>query len=309
MSTAPAEVEYLIVGAGPGGLQLAQQLAARNRSYLVLEAGESVGTFFRSMPRHRMLLSINKVHSGIDEDWQHLRWDWNSLISDDPHLRFTRWSSDYFPHADQYRAYLVAFAERHRLAVKLGTKVTRLRRSDRFVATDAEGMTYRARTVVMATGSAQPYVPPIRGIELADTYAGMSTDARAFTDRRVLVIGKGNAGFETASHLLATAATIHMVSPRPVRLAWNTHYPGDVRVANNPFLDSHHLKVRTAIFNATVESITRRADGALTVGLCHTDAIDDREELVYDDVLACTGFQMESAIFDRTAMPALRAFA
>jgi hypothetical protein len=57
--------------------------------YLVLEAGDAAGTFFRTFPRHRQLISINKPHTGTDDPELNLRLDWNSLLTDDPALLFT----------------------------------------------------------------------------------------------------------------------------------------------------------------------------------------------------------------------------
>ena len=57
-------LDYVIVGAGPGGLQLAVFLQSRGRNYAVLERAASAGSFFQVHPRHRKLESINKVHTG-----------------------------------------------------------------------------------------------------------------------------------------------------------------------------------------------------------------------------------------------------
>ena len=43
------------------------------------------------------MISINKPHTGHDDPELTLRWDWNSLLSDDPELRFTRYTGRYFP--------------------------------------------------------------------------------------------------------------------------------------------------------------------------------------------------------------------
>ncbi len=77
------EVDYLILGAGPAGLQLGYYLDRARRRYVLLEEGDSPGTFFKTMPRHRRLLSINKIHTGHDDPELNLRWDWNSLLTDD----------------------------------------------------------------------------------------------------------------------------------------------------------------------------------------------------------------------------------
>ena len=71
----------LIVGAGPGGLQMGYLLQRAGRDYLILEAQDSAGAFFARYPRHRTLLSLNKRFNGFPEAEFNLRHDWNSLLS------------------------------------------------------------------------------------------------------------------------------------------------------------------------------------------------------------------------------------
>ena len=106
----PTRHDYVIIGAGPAGLQLAALLERDGHDYVVLEAGSGPGTFFATFPRHRRLISINKVHTGSTDPEFNLRMDWNSLLSDDPNLRFGRYSRRYFPDADDLRRYLADFA-------------------------------------------------------------------------------------------------------------------------------------------------------------------------------------------------------
>jgi Pyridine nucleotide-disulphide oxidoreductase len=57
-------MDYLVIGAGPAGPQLGYFLQRSGHDYLVLEAGSTPGTFFRTFPRHRSLISINKPNTG-----------------------------------------------------------------------------------------------------------------------------------------------------------------------------------------------------------------------------------------------------
>ena len=91
-----AEFEYLIIGAGPAGLQMGYYLEKANRNYLILEAGETPGTSFNKFPRHGKLISINKVYTGYDDPEINLRWDWNSLLSDSEEMLFKHYSKRYF---------------------------------------------------------------------------------------------------------------------------------------------------------------------------------------------------------------------
>ena len=70
-------MEYAVIGAGPAGLQLAYYLQQAGRDYVVLEAGPTPGTFFRTFPRHRRMISINKPHTGWHDAEKDLV-DWNS---------------------------------------------------------------------------------------------------------------------------------------------------------------------------------------------------------------------------------------
>ena len=93
--------QYCIVGAGPGGLQIGSLMQTANRSYVILERNSRAGQTFRRFPRHRKLISINKRNTGRSDRTFNERHDWNSLLSDDPDLRFPgAYSEDYWPHAD-----------------------------------------------------------------------------------------------------------------------------------------------------------------------------------------------------------------
>jgi hypothetical protein len=168
-------VEYLVIGAGPAGLQMGRFLHLAGREYLIVEAGPEPASFFRTFPRHRVLST-----------------DDNSLFEGAP---FSRYSKRSFPNADDLVRYLEDFAQP--LNVRYNTPVSDLDQ-------------YRARHVIVATGK-KPHLPGIPGIEHAETYASASTDPTAYTGKRVLIIGRGHSAFETADHIAATARITHTV--------------------------------------------------------------------------------------------------
>ena len=298
-------MDYLVVGAGPAGLQLGQLLEAAGREYLIVEAGSAPGTFFRTFPRHRKLISINKPHTGWQDPELNLRMDWNSLLSDDPTTRFTRYTESYFPAADDMVRYLADFAEAHRLKIAFDSRITRIERGpDGFFATSESGRRFEAKRLVIATGVSRPHLPPIPGIELADPYTTVSVDPRDFTDQRVLIIGKGNSGFETAENLMETAAVIHVAGPRSIRMAWQSHFVGHLRAVNNNFLDSYQLKSQNALLDGEVKRIERDAEGYL-VTFSFVRANEVVKQLRYDRVIACTGFRFDSSTFAPACRPAL----
>ena len=78
--------DYCVIGAGPGGLQMGYFLQRANRDYIIFERSNTTGSFFVKYPRHRKLISINKIYTGKTNKEFNLRHDWNSLISDDESL-------------------------------------------------------------------------------------------------------------------------------------------------------------------------------------------------------------------------------
>jgi thioredoxin reductase len=298
------DVDYLVIGAGPAGLQLGYFLHRANRSYRILEAGPEPGTFFRTFPRHRTLISINKPHTGSADPEFNLRMDWNSLLSDDPDLLFTRYSERYFPNADDLVRYLADFATKTGLDIRYDSRVVEVTRDEHFRVVDQHGTTHTARRLVVATGPSKPYLPPIPGLETAEQYGTVSTDPRDFLDQRVLVIGKGNSAFETADNLVETAAVIHVAGPKSIRMSWQTHFVGHLRAVNNNFLDTYQLKSQNAVLDGNILNITRDDDGYL-VTVSFSRANEVTKDIRYDRVIACTGFRFDAGIFAADCAPEL----
>ncbi|MFF8848211.1 NAD(P)-binding domain-containing protein [Streptomyces sp. NPDC015127] len=298
------DVDYLVIGAGPAGLQLAYYLEQSGVNYLVIEAGQSAGEFFRAFPRHGKLISINKPNTGGKKAEVALRYDWNSLLCGDESLRFTSYSRRYLPPAEELTRYLADFAAEFSLKVRYGVRVSRVEKTGRFEVFTECGSQYAARRLIVATGLSQARIPPIPGIEHAEQYSDYVTDPETFTDQRVLVIGKGNSAFEVAESLTDSAATIHLASPSPVRFAWQSRYVGHLRAVNNNFLDTYHLKSQNAILDAEVTRI-ERCDDRYLVSFLYTHANGERIKKTYDRVIACTGFRFDDSLFAASCRPAL----
>ncbi|SDK54415.1 Pyridine nucleotide-disulphide oxidoreductase [Lentzea albidocapillata subsp. violacea] len=168
-------VEYLVIGAGPAGLQMGRFLHRAGRDYLIVEREPGPASFFRTFPRHRVLST-----------------DDNSLFEGAP---FARYSKRSFPDADDLVRYLEDFARR--LNIRYNTPVSDLGR-------------YEARHVIVATGK-KPRLPDVPGVEHAETYASASTDPTEYAGKRVLIVGRGPSAFETADNIASTARLTHTV--------------------------------------------------------------------------------------------------
>ncbi|SRR5579883_470575 len=299
-----AEFEYLIIGAGPAGLQLGYFLEKANRNYLILESGEAAGTFFKKFPRHKQLISINKIYTGYDDPEINLRWDWNSLLSDSEEMLFKNYSRQYLPHTDDLVRYLGDFSVHFHLNIKYNCQVIKITKEEQFMVVDSQSNVYLAARLIIATGYSKPYIPPIPGIEFAENYTNVSINPEDFINQRVLIIGKGNSGFETADNLLATTALIHIASPNPVSMAWKTKYVGHLRAVNNNLLDTYQLKSQNVVLDAAIENI-RHLDDKFFVSFAYKHAGGEIEDLVYDRIILCAGFRFDDSIFDESCKPEL----
>jgi|CXWL01.1.fsa_nt_gi thioredoxin reductase len=291
-----------IVGAGPGGLQLSACLKEMRIDHLLFERGDGAGNFFNAMPRKRRLISLNKVHVGDVPSETRLRWDWNSLISDKTR-RFSEYDKDYHPNADSLVRYFRDFAANHDLGIVTDCAIEKVEKqiTGGFMLTAADCRVFHCETVVIATGLFKPYVPEIEGIDLAWQYRDIPNDPQAFTNKRILIIGKGNSAFESADWLLPYASNIHMVSPEPDRMAAMTHFVGDTRSVNYSFYDTAFFKQQNALLNATINSI-HKVDGVLEVDLTYSEN-EERAVIRYDEAICCTGFRFDDSVFTQTCKP------
>lgn len=296
-------LDYLVVGAGPAGLQVGYYLEKSNRSYSILEKSEKAGSFFAKYPRHRRLISINKLYTGHDDPEINLRWDWNSLLCDDPEFRMTKYSEDYLPNADRLVEYLIDYANKYELKINYNTEVKHIEKiDDIFHITSNTGEKYMAKCVIIAAGMTKTFLPEIEGIELTDNYKDCSVDLKEYRNKRVLIIGKGNSGFEIADPLIAVTSLLHVVSPSPIRMAWDTHFVGHLRAVNNNLLDTYQLKSQNAVIDAQISKIVKNGD-KLDVEFYYSHADGEVETRSYDKIILAAGFQFDTSIFAEDIKP------
>ena len=188
-------VEYsdvIVVGGGPGGLAVSQQLSARGIPNVVLERGDNAGWMWENV------YDSLRLHTG-----KHL----SSL----PGMSFPAGTS-LFPARQELIAYMEAYVDRFHLPLRTGAEVTGLRREDGAWFVESGGSECRSRAVVVATGiMSSPIVPDFTG---AASFTGRvlhSTDYRRpdeFLDKRVVVIGIGNSAAEIASELARAGVNV-----------------------------------------------------------------------------------------------------
>ena len=289
----PGRYPLIVVGSGPGGLQLTYCLRRLGIDHAVLSADDAPGGMFRRWPVFQRMLSWTKPYTGFDRRTrEYERYDWNSLLAEDDQHRGVMTEvmdgTSYFPSRPEMERGLALFVERTRLQVRYGCRweTTRQEANGDFVLGTSDGE-YRAPVVVFAVGVSQPFRPPIGGLAEVPHYGELRA-VETYADRRVFIIGKQNSGFEIASGLLPWARQIILASPSPAKLSVNTHSLVGVRARYvQPYEDSV-LAGGVIILDASIEGV-KRSGGAYEVS---TRNARENVSLVLevDDVIAATGF-------------------
>lgn len=171
--------DLIIIGGGPAG-SAASVYAARKKLKTVLVTDEFGG------------------QSKVSEDIQ----NWIGTIS----ISGTELSENLQKHVESYKS--------DTFEIAYGSKASSIEKSEvGFIVTLLNGEKYETKTVLISTGSHRRKLE-VPGAEKFDnkglTYCA-SCDGPLFTDMDVVVVGGGNAGFETAAQLLAYTKSVTLL--------------------------------------------------------------------------------------------------
>ena len=295
----PGSYPVVVVGSGPGALQVSYCLTRFEVPHAVLSADDAPGGMFRRWPFFQRLLSWTKPFAPVARtDPAYQRYDWNSLLADEPeHQAIMPDLMDgevVLPVAsgDAGEPRGVRRADRHHDPVRLPLDGHAPRGGAR-----RDGRNSSSRPPTASTGrrpscsrsaSPEPSVPDTPGIEHAVHYGGVRP-AETYAGQRVFIIGKQNSGFELASGLLQWARAIVLASPSPAKLSVNTKSLVGVRARYVQPIEDHALGGGVTILDAAIGSISPLAGGGFEVVVRPTGGGDELRFEV-DEVIAATGF-------------------
>jgi alkyl hydroperoxide reductase subunit F len=140
-------------------------------------------------------------------------WGGQSIVSDDvqnwigtPHISGAKLAEALKSHVMEYKGDALAVAENEMVSAISGTE------GNFTVTTDKT--TYSAKTILIATGSSRKKltVPGASEYENKGITYCASCDGPLFSGMDVVVIGGGNAGFESAAQLLAYCKSVTLLS-------------------------------------------------------------------------------------------------
>lgn len=118
-------IDYLIIGAGGGGIQTALLLQKYGHTVQILEKNHAAGSFWMKHPRFRELISVNKR---VQNETQRYRYDWHSFL----HTSISMWdvSTDYFPSGVDFSNYMNRVVKDAKIDVQYGVEVVGMSSSD-----------------------------------------------------------------------------------------------------------------------------------------------------------------------------------
>ena len=142
----PGAYPVVVVGSGPGGIQVSYALRRLGIDHALLSADPSPGGMFRKWPFFQRLLSWTKPYAPVERGGRaYERYDWNSLLSDEPENRAIMPDlmdgTSYFPSRPEMEQNIATFAERTGTVARYDCRWTATRREE-----DEAGTTFVLET-------------------------------------------------------------------------------------------------------------------------------------------------------------------
>jgi hypothetical protein len=312
--------DNIIIGAGPAGLQCAYYLKKYNINYLIIEKSNICGSFFSYYPHGGNLISINKKYTGNTNKDFNLRHDWNSLLNDEDHL-LSNYSEDFYPNREYLVKYLNDFAIKNNLNILFSKKVIKIIKKDNlyYIKIKNNKDVYSCNKLIIATGLSKPNIPnyifdikdPIKhyGHYEPDFFINKK-NLEEFQNKKVLIIGGGNASFELANIINEVSSSIFILGKNNRDWSISTHYAGDIRTIYIPFMDTFLLKSLNAIdYNQILNKknlyfFQNDYNSEYIVSICIDNELKKYVSLIpdgrnnYDKIILCTGWNFDNTIFD-----------
>lgn len=185
-------LDTIVIGGGQAGLASGYHLQKKRLRFLILDASDEAGG---SWPRYYDSLKLFSP----------------ARFSSMPGMKFPGDPNGY-PKRDEVIRYLKDYGAKFQLSVRTNQRVASVEKDgDGFTVRTMAGDTFRARTLINATGSFHnPYTPVLPGQEAFQGRILHSSEYRnlePFIHQRVVVVGRGNSAVQIGVELAEVSQT------------------------------------------------------------------------------------------------------
>lgn len=191
-SQSTSTVDVLIVGGGPGGLAVSQQLGERGIANVVVESGQYPGWMW-------------------GQTYESLRLHTGKHLSALPGMPFPR-GTDLFPSRAEFTSYMESYSVRFAIPLRFRVEAHAVEREEGTWRVRTNRGWVLARTLVVATGimssPTSPKLPGLASFEGHLTHSSKYRQPSSYAGQRVLVVGIGNSGAEIAVELAEAGARV-----------------------------------------------------------------------------------------------------
>lgn len=253
---------------------------------------------------NQVCLVIGASHAGVNFAFNLRKEGWLGeviLFDSDPNIPYHRppLSKSYIIDGDLNSNLLKPLEsyKKDNITLKLGVKVSSINRNNRTISIENKG-TQKYDKLVIATG-ARPFIPPISGIDSAANLFPMRTANDAIEikkaidsseKKRVIIIGGGYIGLETAASLKKTGASVTVLE-REERILARVTAP----VMSDYFMELHQQNDVQILTNNNVSFI--KTENGLNTIFC-----DNETSFEADIVIVGVGIRVNTELADTAGL-------
>jgi len=190
--------DVIVIGGGQSGLAVGYHLRRTDLTYLILDKEAEAGGSWQHY-------------------WQSLRLFSPATFSSLPGTLMPG-GADYYPSREDTLTYLRKYEEKYQLPIQRATHVESVKKGEGFFLLTTSQGTFRAKTVVSATGSfAKPFIPRIVGMNAFEgeiLHAAAYQSPEPFRNRQLVIVGEGNSGAQILADVSQYAST-NWVTAKP----------------------------------------------------------------------------------------------
>lgn len=253
---------------------------------------------------NQVCVVIGASHAGVNFAFNLRKEGWLGeviLFDSDPNIPYHRppLSKSYIIDGDLNSNLLKPLEsyKKDNITLKLGVKVSSINRNNRTISIENKG-TQKYDKLVIATG-ARPFIPPISGIDSAANLFPMRTANDAIEikkaidsseKKRVIIIGGGYIGLETAASLKKTGASVTVLE-REERILARVTAP----VMSDYFMELHQQNDVQILTNNNVSFI--KTENGLNTIFC-----DNETSFEADIVIVGVGIRVNTELADTAGL-------